>query len=121
MPDDPAPGPGATQKTPPGNTRPERGHARIDRLFVLAATLLVLCGLGYAGYLALTVNTATDAVDAEMSDHGVFATVLGIVLSVGLGILLTTIFVRGRRREVAEQEEERQTSRPPRPEWFKDG
>jgi len=120
MPDDPAPGPGATQKTPPGTTQPERGHARIDRFFVLAATLLVLCGLGYAGYLAMTVNTATDAVDARMSDHGVFATVLGIVLSVGLGILLTTIFVRGRRREVTEQQE-RQTSRPPRPEWFKDG
>ncbi len=120
MPDHPAADPAATDKTPPGDTRPERGHARIDRLFVLAATLLVLCGLGYAGYLALTVNTTTDAVDAEMSDHGVFATVLGIVLSVGLGIVLTTIFVRGRRREVAEQDA-RQISRPPRPEWFKDG
>lgn len=120
MPDHPAAGPAAPEKPVPGKPMPERGHARIDRLFVLVATLLVLCGLGYAGYLALTVNTATDAVDAEMSNHGVFATVLGIVLSVGLGIVLTTIFVRGRRREVAEQDE-RVTRRPPRPEWFKDG
>ncbi len=114
MPDQPNADPAAT---PP---RPERGNARVDRLFVLAATLIVLCGLGFAAYLAFTMNTASEAGGAELSNHGVFATVLGIVLSVGLGVLLTTIFVRGRRREVHDQDAH--TYRPPpRPEWFKDG
>jgi hypothetical protein len=102
------------------STKPERGNARIDRLFVLVATLIVLLGLGYAGYLAFTMNTASDADGAEMSNHGVFATILGIVLSVGLGVLLTTIFVRGRRRE-ARDENAHVYKAPPRPEWFKDG
>lgn len=99
--------------------KPERGNARIDRAFVLVATLIVLAGLGYAGYLAFTMNTASEADGAEMSSHGVFATILGIVLSVGLGILLTTIFVRGRRRE-ARDENVHAYKPPPRPEWFKD-
>ncbi len=98
---------------------PERGHARIDRLFVLAATLIVLGGLGFAAYLAFSMNTAARSDGVEMSDHGVFATILGIGLSVGLGVLLTTIFVRGRRREV--RDEAAHSYRPPRPEWFKDG
>jgi hypothetical protein len=107
-------------QSPEGTRPPERGHARIDRLFVLAATLIVLCGLGFAAYLAFSMNIAARSDGIEMSNHGVFATVLGIVLSVGLGVLLTTIFVRGRRREV--RDEDAHTYRPPpRPEWFKDG
>lgn len=105
---------------PAAKTPPERGHAGIDRLFVLAATLIVLSGLGFAAYLAFSMNTASQSNDIEMSDHGVFATILGIVFSVGLGVLLTTIFVRGRRHEVRDQEAGTHQP-PPRPEWFKDG
>ncbi|MBN9527683.1 MAG: hypothetical protein J0H82_15845 [Alphaproteobacteria bacterium] len=81
---------------------PERGHALIDHIFVLLATAVVLGGLGFAAYFALSINRSMDGDQIAVSGHGDVATILGIILSLALGILLTAIFVRGRKREAEE-------------------
>lgn len=91
-----------TKPVAPDKTTPERGHALIDHLFVLIATSVVLGGLGFAAYFALSINKSMEGDQIAVSGHGTLATVLGIILSLALGILLTVIFVRGRQREAAE-------------------
>jgi len=91
-----------TTPVAPEKTAPERGHALIDHLFVLLATAVVLGGLGFAAYFALSINKSMEGDQIAVSGHGTLATVLGIILSLALGILLTVIFVRGRQREAAE-------------------
>jgi hypothetical protein len=93
----------STTPTVAPKTVPERGHARIDHIFVLLATAVVLGGLGFAAYFALSINQSIGKADQiAVSGHGDIATILGIVLSLALGTLLTVIFVRGRRREAEE-------------------
>lgn len=91
-----------TTPAAPDKTTPERGHALIDHVFVLLATSVVLGGLGFAAYFALSINKSMEGDQIAVSGHGTLATVLGIILSLALGILLTVIFVRGRQREAAE-------------------
>lgn len=88
-------------------TAPERGHARIDHIFVLLATAVVLGGLGFAAYFALSINQSMEGDQIAVSGHGDIATVLGIILSLALGTLLTVIFVRGRKREAEEDNRRR--------------
>lgn len=94
----------STNSTPSTTPKPgpERGHAPIDHIFVLLATAVVLGGLGFAAYFALSINKSMEGDQIAVSGHGDIATILGIILSLALGLLLTVIFVRGRKREAEE-------------------
>lgn len=92
----------STKPTVSPKPGPERGHALIDHVFVLLATAVVLGGLGFAAYFALSINRSMESDQITVSGHGDVATILGIILSLALGILLTAIFVRGRKREAEE-------------------
>ncbi len=81
------------------------GYKPIDKIFVLLATAVVLAGLVFVLWRAFGLYVASEEQDIVMSVHGVYATIIGVVFSIALGLLLSIIFVRGRKREVRDEED----------------